>query len=119
MDIETFRNYCLQKKGTEECFPFDEVTLVFKVMGKMYALAGLDNIPPSVNLKANPDKCIEWREEYPGLVIPGYHMNKTHWNTIYMEDGLDDRFIQYCIDHSYQMIVDSLPKKQKEILASL
>jgi len=119
MDIESFREYCLRKKGTEECFPFDTDTLVFKVMGKMYALAGLDNIPPRINLKADPDKCITWREEYPGLVIPGYHMNKTHWNTIYIEDGLDDRFIRDCIDHSYQLIVGSLPKKEKSILESL
>ena len=114
MNIEEFRDYCLSKKGTEETFPFDEVTLVFKVMGKMYALTSLDS-EFSINLKCDPEKAIELRETYSS-VTPGYHMSKKHWNTILMDDLIPDRLIKEWIDDSYNLIVLSLPKKLQQEL---
>lgn len=110
MNIEEFQAYCLAKKGVEETFPFDEVTLVFKVMGKMFALTGLNSAAFTVNLKCDPDWAVELREQYPEIQ-PGWHMNKHHWNTVSFEGDLDDRFLCKLIDHSYDLIVKSLPKK--------
>ncbi len=119
MNIEEFRNYCLGKKGVEETFPFDEVTLVFKVMGKMFALTGLERVDDfRVNLKCNPDRAIELREEYDDI-IPGWHMSKKHWNTVYFENGLDDRLLMELIDHSYDLVVQKLKKADREFLANL
>ena len=118
MNIEEFRDYCLSKKGVEETFPFDEVTLVFKVMGKMFALTGLDNEVFSVNLKCNPDRAIELREEYP-QIRPGWHMNKVHWNTVDFEDGLDHSLLIELVDHSYDLVVKGLKKKDREALELL
>lgn len=114
MDLEYFRTYCLSKKGVEECFPFDETTLVFKAMGKMFALAGLDNFPATANLKCDPERAILLREEYESDVKPGYHMNKTHWNTVSLEGELTEQMIKDLIDHSYDLIINSLPKKLKQ-----
>ncbi len=118
MDVETFRTYCLSKPATEECFPFDEVTLVFKVLGKMFALLPLDEIEPRANLKADPDWSPALREKYP-QIIEGWHMSKKHWNTIEIENGLEDDFIIRLIDHSYDLVVSKLTKKQKAILSEL
>ena len=118
MHIEEFREYCVIKKGVTEEFPFDEVTLVFKVMGKMFALAPLERIPSQVNLKCDPERAIVLREEYDGAIIPGYHMSKVHWNTLYLEQ-LPADLIRELIDHSYQLVVDKLPKKLKEEMAGL
>lgn len=118
MNIESFRLYCLAKKGVEECFPFDEVTLVFKVMGKMFALTGLEKEGFPVNLKCDPEWAIELREEYPE-VRSGFHMNNKHWNTVEFEGDLDDKFLRELIDHSYELVVKGLRKKDKEILDSL
>ena len=118
MNIESFRDYCLAKKGVEETFPFGETTLVFKVMGKMFALTGLDSIEFTVNLKCDPARAIELREQYTE-VQPGYHMNKQHWNTISCEGSLEDELLFELIDHSYQLVADSLPKKLKEELQNL
>lgn len=114
MNIEEIRTYCLSKAGTTESFPFDDVTLVFKVKNKMFALLSLDE-PHSINLKCNQEKAIELREKYPAI-LPGYHMNKLHWNTLLMDGSLSPTFIQKLIDDSYQLIVDGLPKKLKEEL---
>jgi predicted DNA-binding protein (MmcQ/YjbR family) len=115
MNIEEIRTYCLSKKGTTEDFPFDETTLVFKVGGKMYALVSLDETPLRINLKCNPDKAISLREEY-SFVIPGYHMNKKHWNTIILQTETPAQFITGLIDDSYGLIYDSLPARtQKQI----
>lgn len=114
MNIEEFRDYCLSKRGTGETFPFDEVTLVFKVMGKMYALTSLDG-EFSINLKCNPEKAIELRETYSS-VTPGYHMSKKHWNTILMNDLIPDWLIKEWIDDSYDLVVQSLPKKLRQEL---
>ena len=119
MNIETFRNYCLAKKGVTESFPFDETTLVFKVMNKMFALTSLERHPITANLKCNPEKALMLREEYDGLIIPGYHMNKTHWNTITLEHFLPQDLIKELIDHSYNLVVASLPKKLQQELQSL
>ena len=114
MHIEEFREYCLQKIAVTESFPFGEDTLVFKVMNKMFALTGLKG-EFRINLKCDPEEALELREKYPA-VIPGYHMSKKHWNTIVVESLLDDDLIYKWIDDSYNLIVDSLPKKTQEDL---
>ncbi|MEN8115858.1 MAG: MmcQ/YjbR family DNA-binding protein [Bacteroidota bacterium] len=116
MNIEEVRDYCLAKKGVTEGFPFDETTLVFKVMNKMFCLLSLDSI--SVNLKNDPEKNIELRAHYPAI-IPGYHMNKEHWNTISLDGTVPSDLIRELIDESYRLIVESLPKKKKEELNNL
>ncbi len=119
MDIETFRNYCLAKKGVTESFPFDQQTLVFKVMGKMFALTGLEHIPARVNLKCDPDRSVELRSEYDGMILPGYHMSKLHWNTVVLEGNIPLPLLYELIDHSYDLVVDSLPKNVKDMLNQL
>lgn len=115
MNIEEIRDLCLSLKGVTEYFPFDEVTLVFKVGGKMFLLANLDG-DLSINIKCSPDKAIELRERYPA-VMPGYHMNKQHWNTIMMDGSIGVDAINGWIVDSYNLIVASLPKsKRMEIL---
>jgi len=118
MNIEDFRDYCLSKKAVEETFPFDEVTLVFKVMGKMFALTGLERDEFTVNLKCDPEYAIELREEY-GDVQPGWHMSKKHWNTVHFESELDDKFLRSLIDHSYDMVVKKMKKADREFLQNL
>ncbi len=117
MHIEEIRTYCLEKKGTEETFPFDEVTLVFKVMGKMYALTNLDG-DLSINLKCDPEKALVLREQFPD-VLPGYHMHKKHWNTILMNGSIPSQLIRTWIDDSYNLVVSSLSRKLKEELEKL
>lgn len=114
MNIEEIRDYCLAKPGTEETFPFDEVTLVFKVMGKMFALLPLDS-EPSVNLKCDPEYALRLRESYPAIQ-PGYHMSKKHWNTVYLDHGLPEKLLRELIDHSYQEVVKGLKKTDREYL---
>ena len=118
MDIEQFRNYCLSKKATTEELPFGPDTLVFKVMGKMYALTGLDEEEFRVNLKCDPEYALELRASYPDI-IPGYHMNKKHWNTIYCERSIDEKTLISLIDHSYDLVVSKLTRKQKDELKNL
>jgi predicted DNA-binding protein (MmcQ/YjbR family) len=114
MDIEQFREYCLSKKGTTECFPFDETTLVFKVAGKMYALSSLDG-EPSVNLKCDPEKAIELRDRY-SAVLPAYHMSKVHWNTVLLNGSIPEKYIKEWIDESYNLVVSKLTKAEKSLL---
>jgi len=111
MNIEELREYCLSKKGVTESFPFDETTLVFKVMGKMFALTDTED-EFSINLKCNPEKAIDLREKYPA-VQPGYHMNKKHWNTIYVDGSVSDEKLKAWIDDSYWLITNSLPKNER------
>lgn len=118
MDVESFRLYCLAKKGVTEEFPFDEVTLVFKVMNKMFALSGLEHIPFQISLKCDPERAIELREEYDGLITGAYHMNKSHWNSLVVE-MLPPQLVKELIDHSYDLIVKSLPKKVQEELKNI
>ncbi len=107
MNIEVLRNYCLSKKGATEEFPFDEFTLVFKVGNKIFALLSLDG-ELSINLKCDPEKAIEIREQFPA-VQPGYHMNKHHWNTIYIDGTITSSLIFEWIDHSYDLVFKKLP----------
>jgi len=114
MDIENLRDYCLAKKGVTESFPFDENTLVFKVGGKMFLLIGL-NTASSFNVKCDPERAVQLREEFDEI-RPGYHMNKTHWNTVSMTGRLSNLQLKELIDHSYDLVFKSLPKKLKEEL---
>ncbi len=114
MNVEIIRNYCLTKSGVTEDFPFNEDTLVFKVQGKMFCLMNL-NPPFTINLKCDPELAVELREKYDG-VTPGYHMNKTHWNTIDLESNIPDKEVFAWIDHSYDLVVKGLPKKKREEL---
>ena len=118
MNIEEFRNICLAKKGVTEEFPFDEHTLVFKVMGKMFALSSLQRLPPQVNLKCNPEYALELREKHDGHIVPGYHMSKVHWNTLLL-DQLPPKLIGHLTNHSYDLVVSKLTKKLKAELAAL
>jgi predicted DNA-binding protein (MmcQ/YjbR family) len=119
MNIEAFREYCLSKKGVSESFPFDEETLVFKVMGKIFALTGLDENPAKANLKCDPERAIELRESYPNLIYSGYHMNKKHWNTVRIESNLPHQLVVELIDHSYDLVVKGLTKKLQAALKEL
>ena len=112
MDIESLREYCLAKKSVEEGFPFGETTLVFKVKGKIFLLATLDNPVLQFNVKCDPEKAIEWREKF-AAIIPGYHMNKRLWNTVLVEGSLSNRILREMIDDSYRLVVLSLPKKEQ------
>ncbi len=114
MNIENIRLFCLSKNGVTESFPFDDTTLVFKVMDKMFALLNLDT-NHSINLKCNPEKAIVLREHHDS-VLPGYHMNKKHWNTVLLDDSISDILIKEWIDDSYNLIVEKLPKKVKQEL---
>jgi predicted DNA-binding protein (MmcQ/YjbR family) len=113
MNIEELREYCMAKKHVTESFPFDNETLVFKVMNKMFALTGINSSPVSVNLKCDPEKAIALREEY-SCVLPGYHMNKQHWNTVVVDGSVSDKLVMEWIDDSYNLIVASLPKRVRE-----
>lgn len=104
MNIEQIRLYALSKPNVEESFPFGEDTLVFKVNGKIFLLTGLDNTPLQFNVKCNPERAIELREEFPENVLPGYHMNKKHWNTIVVNGRLNNKQIQSFIDDSYELV---------------
>lgn len=114
MDLDQLRKYCLTKKGTTEEASFGPDTLVYKVLGKIFAISGFE-IPTRVNLKCDPERAVELREQYEE-VLSGYHMNKTHWNTIICKGRLSDNMIKELIDHSYILIVNSLKKSDREKL---
>ena len=114
MNAEEIYEYCLRKKGVTESFPFGEHTLVFKVAGKLFLLMGLEE-GNSFNAKCDPEYAIELRERHEEI-IPGYHMNKRHWNTVYINGKLGDKLIRDIIDHSYEQVVKKLPKKVQEEL---
>lgn len=118
MTLEDFYEYCLAKPGVEETFPFDENTLVFKVMGKMFALTGLEREEFSVNLKCDPERSQELREQYEEIQ-PGWHMSKLHWNTVYFDGDLSEDLLRELIDHSYELVVKGLTKKLKAELEQL
>ena len=115
MNIETLREYCLAKKAVTEDFPFGETTLVFRVKEKIFLLVSLDAQPLQFNAKCNPEKAIELREEYDAIK-PGYHMNKKHWNTVVIDGSVPTKLLKEMIDDSYELIVQSLPKKLREEL---
>lgn len=114
MDIEELREFCLHKQGVSESFPFNEDTLVFKVGNKMFCLTNLDK-PFTINLKSDPEKVVELREEYEDI-HPGYHMNKKHWITLNCEGNLETDFIKNLIDESYNLVLANLSKKERNIL---
>ena len=119
MNIETFRDYCLNKKGVTEGTPFGDDVLVFKVMNKMFALARMNDEIFRFNLKCDPDRSLELREEYEDI-IPGYHMDKKHWNTILAGNNqVPEKLQRELIDHSYELVTASLPKKVQATLADL
>lgn len=115
MNIEEFRIYCISKPGVTEEFPFGPETLVYKVEGKVFALTGLDSPVFEVNLKCNPDHALELREIHPE-VKPGYHMNKKHWNTVNFEGNLPEGLLKNLVDHSYESVVQKLPKSKRNQL---
>src|SRR5213083_591588 len=115
MDIVEFREYCLTRPSATEGTPFGETVLVFKVAGKMFALVSLDEVPATANLKCDPDVALELRDRYE-QVRPGYHMNKKHWNSVEIDSGISDSELRKMIDHSYQLVVRTLPKVKREKL---
>lgn len=122
MHIDELRDFCITKKGVTEHFPFDDVTLVFKVMNKMFALVGLNHWEKGeqkINLKCNPEKALELRADFDGI-YPGFHMNKKHWNTVIINTAdVSDDLVFELIDHSYNLVVQGLTKKAKTELENL
>src|SRR5881275_3512139 len=112
MDAVEFREYCLTKPKATEGTPFGETVLVFKVAGKMFALMSLDEVPATVNLKCDPELALDLRDRYE-QVQPGYHMNKKHWNTVEIDSGIPDVELRGMIDHSYDLVVQSLPRANR------
>lgn len=117
MDIETLREYCLNKKAVTECFPFDETSLVFKVVDRMFALIDL-NSPDCVSMKCNPEYAIDLRERYAGIE-GAYHFNKKYWNQVYFNADVPDSLIYSLIDHSYDEVIKKFTRKQKELYNEL
>lgn len=117
MNIEELRDFCLSLKGTTECFPFDDVSLVLKVQGKMFALIPLDNPDTQIVLKCDPERAIALREEYSSIV-PAYHFNKKYWNSVIIDPSISKTLLCDLIRHSYDLVVEKLPKKLKEELQS-
>lgn len=119
MTVDDIRDYCLSKQKTTESFPFDEHLLVFKVLDKLFLLVSLkkwEEGEPAINLKCDPDYAVELRAQYQSIV-PGYHMNKKHWNTLYLNKGdLSPEFVFQLIDHSYKMIIKAMPKKLRDCI---
>lgn len=115
MNIEQIREHCLRKKAVTEEFPFDEDTLVFKVIGKIFLLTSIETIPLQINLKCDPEKAVELREKYDS-VQPGYHMNKKHWNTVIIDGTIPAGKMLDWIDDSYSLVVSGLTKTQRKNL---
>lgn len=113
MNEEQIRDYVINWPGVSEHFPFDEVTLVFKVAGKMFMLVALDDDPLRANLKGSEEQNAEWRENYPDEIFAGYHMDKKHWNTVIMEGNLPAAFLKEMIRNSYNLVIEKLPKKMQ------
>jgi predicted DNA-binding protein (MmcQ/YjbR family) len=115
MNLQDLREYCLAKPGVEETTPFGPDTLVYKVAGKMFLLTGFEYSPVQFNVKCDPEKAIDLRERY-ACVQPGYHMSKKHWNTILVDGSVSIKLVKEWIDDSYQLVVEGLSKKEKELL---
>ena len=118
MNIEELREYCISKKGVRESLPFGPETLVFKVMGKVFLLSGMDGDPLQFNVKCDPEKAIELREQY-ACVLPGYHMNKKYWNTVIVDGSVSIKLLQMWITDSYNLVVLGLTGKEKQQLLAL
>lgn len=104
MNVEWVRDFCLTFESVEECQPFGPENLVYKIKGKMFLLLSLDEQPPRVNVKTDPDRSVELREAYPDNILPGYHMNKKHWNTLVLNARLSAALVQELIVHSYDLV---------------
>lgn len=112
MDIETVREYCLRKKGVEESMPFDDTSLVMKVMGKMFILISLEG-DNRIALKCDPDRALELRDQYRSIE-PAYHFNKKHWNQVGLDGDADEHLVRELIDHSYDLVVQKFTRKMKQ-----
>lgn len=112
MDLPDAIAHCLSKPGAEETTPFGPEVLVYKIGGKVFALTDPDQFPARMNLKCDPDRAVELRDEYDSI-IPGFHMNKKHWNTIILDGSLPGKLVKEMIDHSYALVVKGLPKGKK------
>jgi predicted DNA-binding protein (MmcQ/YjbR family) len=115
MTLDTFHAHCLALPGAEETLPFGPNVIVYKVAGKMFALTDPEEVPAKAGLKCDPERALDLRDRYEDIV-PGYHMNKKHWNTVTLDQGLPSNLIIELIAHSYQLVVASLPKKLRETL---
>jgi len=113
MNVESFQTHCLSKKGVTEEFPFSEDVLVYKVLGKMFALTSLSGEIFKISLKCDPELALQLREEYD-CVQPGFHLNKKHWNSVVIDGTVKDSQLREWIDHSYDLVVESLPRKLRE-----
>lgn len=113
MTPQELRAFCLSFNAAVEDFPFNPDTSVFKVLGKMFALSYLDGRPLTVNLKCDPEDAVRLRDEYPGLIIPGWHMNKRHWNTVTVDGDLPDRVVRELVEDSYDLVVAGLPRAER------
>ncbi len=118
MNYEELHSFCMNLKGATDHFPFDEVTLVIKVQGKMFALLPLDNPETQICLKCDPERAIALREEF-SAIVPAYHFNKKHWNSVMMSPEIPDNFVSELIIHSYQLVVDGLTRKLREELSAM
>ena len=117
MYADEAREFALAKNGTTEETPFGPTALVYKVAGKMFATLTPEEVPPRMNLKCDPDRAIELRDEYDPRIIPGYHMNKRHWNTLTLDGSLPTALVQELITHSYELVVAKLTKKERDKLS--
>ena len=115
MNIEEIREYCISKPAVTEGFPFNDTALVFKVAGKMFALLDLSEDSRGISLKCDPELAIELRARFPE-VTPAWHFNKQHWNGVDLKGSISDKKLKEWIDHSYSIVVDSLPKSKREVL---
>ncbi|MFJ3302230.1 MmcQ/YjbR family DNA-binding protein [Streptomyces sp. NPDC086549] len=113
MTPEELRAFCLSFNAAVEDFPFDPGISVFKVRGKMFALSRLDDRPVKINLKCDPEDAVRLRDEYEGLIAPGYHMNKRHWNTVTVDGELPDRLVRELVEDSYDLVVAGLPRAER------
>ncbi|MFI8227659.1 MmcQ/YjbR family DNA-binding protein [Streptomyces sp. NPDC085900] len=113
MSPEELRDLCLSFNAVQEDFPFNPETSVFKVLGKLFALSNLGARPLTVNLKCDPEDAVRLRADHPGLIIPGYHMNKRHWNTVTVDGDLPDRLVRELVEDSYDLVVAGLPRAER------
>jgi predicted DNA-binding protein (MmcQ/YjbR family) len=118
LTLEVIKAYCLAKPGSSAGYPFGEGTLVFKVLDRMYALCSEDERPLRINLKCNPDDALALRAQY-SAIIPGYHMNKKHWNSLIMDGSLQDSLVFELIDHSYQLVISKMSQAKQRKLKSI
>jgi predicted DNA-binding protein (MmcQ/YjbR family) len=118
LTLEVIKEYCLAKPGSSAGYPFGEGTLVFKVLDRMYALCSEDERPLRINLKCDPDDALALRAQY-SAIIPGYHMNKKHWNSLIMDGSLQDSLVFELIDHSYQLVISKMSQAKQRKLRSI